>query len=77
MIFTTELLKSVYNDFVDAVNPSMIEFLISSAATLTASEKAILGLYSVAIKSESPPTDEMFESTVKALNIEEGLTDHD
>lgn len=52
----------------------MLEFLISSADELTSSEKAILGLYYAAIKSESPPTDEMFETTAKALNIKEGLT---
>ena len=77
MAFTTELLKSIYNEFLDVINPSMIEFLISNAETLTASEKAVLGLYYAAIKSGSPPTDDMFQSTAKALNIEEGLTNHE
>ena len=73
MIFTTELLKSIYNDFLDAVNSSMLESLISSVDKLTSSEKAIIDLYYAAIRSGSAPTDEMFESTAKALNIKERL----
>ena len=76
MTFTAGLLKSIYNEFLDVINPSMIEFFISNSETLTASEKAVLGLYYAAIKSGSPPTDEMFETTVKHLNIEEGLTNY-
>ena len=68
MKISKAMLQSAYNDFCDAVNPAMIQHLIDGPDKLTRQESAVVALYFAAIKSGSPPTDEMVDATVKALN---------
>ena len=68
MKISKAMLQSAYNDFCDAVNPAMLQYLIDGKNKLTEQESAVAALYYAAIKNGSPPTDEMFDSAIKALN---------